>query len=222
MSNSQLTLVIGDKNTSSWSLRPWVALTHAGIEFTEENIALDKPSSRASLKAATPAGLVPCLKDGDLAVWESLAILEYLNDRFPEKQFWPSDMSARAHARAISAEMHAGFSNLRTVWPMLFTREGLRHTTTGGVRRDIDRIAALWTQAREHHGERLGGPFLYGAFSIADAMFAPVASRFHTYGPVDLPAPAQDWCTMMLNLPAMKAWGAGAAAEVGHDGISAN
>ncbi len=209
-----MTLVIGDKNLSSWSLRPWLAMRHLDIPFTEEMVRLDRPESRDSLRRLSPSGFVPCLKDGETAVWDSLAILEHLNERFPEKGLWPTDARARAHARSASAEMHSGFPNLRTVWPMMFAREGLRHTTSGGVARDIARIAALWTEARERFGGPQGGPFLYGAFSIADAMYAPVASRFRTYGPVDLPAPAGAWMEMILDLPAMREWGVGAAAEL--------
>ncbi|MGF1544054.1 MAG: glutathione S-transferase family protein [Parvularculaceae bacterium] len=211
---ADLTLVIGDKHLSSWSLRPWLVLQQAGVPFTERLIRLDRPESRETLRAATPAGRVPTLIDGDLTVWESLAICEYLADKFPEKRLWPPDPTARAHARAIASEMHAGFGSLRTVWPMMFAREGLRHTTSGGVARDIARIAALRTEALERIGGPAGGPFLYGRFSIADAFYAPVVSRFVTYGPVTLPAPARAWADMMWALPAMRAWGEGAAGEL--------
>ena len=212
--DSGLSLIIGDKNLSSWSLRPWLVLKQAAIPFAEETVRLDRPGSRAELKRLSPSGLVPALKDGEQVIWDSLAICEYLNDRFPEKQLWPTDAAARAHARAISAEMHAGFSSLRTVWPVNFVREGLDHLRTGGVQRDIDRIAHLWTEARETYGRKAGGPFLYGAFSIADAMYAPVVSRFRTYGPVDLPTPAGEWMDMIRRLPSMREWGAGAAREL--------
>ncbi|MEO1015333.1 MAG: glutathione S-transferase family protein [Pseudomonadota bacterium] len=209
-----LTLIIGDKNLSSWSLRPWLAMRHLGIPFTEELVRLDRPDSRENLRRLSPSGFVPCLKDGETVVWDSLAILEYLNESFPEKGLWPASAQARAHARSASAEMHSGFSNLRTVWPMMFTREDLRHTTSGGVARDIARIADLWTEARERFGVPHGGAFLYGDFSIADAMYAPVASRFRTYGPIDLPPPAAEWMEMMLDLPAMREWGEDAAKEL--------
>ncbi|MBI1393747.1 MAG: glutathione S-transferase [Alphaproteobacteria bacterium] len=214
---TDLVLIIGDKNLSTWSLRPWLAMTHLGIPFREENIRLDRPDSRERLKAASPSGLVPCLKDGAAVVWDSLAILEHLNDRFPDKNLWPRAPEARAHARSIAAEMHAGFSNLRTVWPMQVLRRDLRHLTSGGVARDIARIAELWTEARDRFGAREGGPFLYGDFSIADAMYAPVATRFRTYGPVELPRPAADWMETILETPAMKSWVAGAEAEVAAD-----
>lgn len=208
------TLVIGDMNLSSWSLRPWIALRHAGIDFHTEKVLLDRPESRANLLKQSPSGLVPVLIDGGLRIWDSLAILEYLNERYPEKGLWPDDRAARAHARSIAAEMHAGFSNLRTVWPMQCARDNMRHVTSGGVARDIARIGDLWTEARTTFGETAGGPFLYGRFSIADAMYAPVASRFRTYGPVDLPAPAAAWMETILATPAMAEWVAGARAEV--------
>lgn len=208
---SDLTLYIGDKNLSSWSLRPWLILKQAGIAFTEKTIRLGQPSTRADILGKSPNGLVPCLVDGPVTVWDSLAIAEYLAETFPEKQLWPADKAARAEARAISAEMHSGFSNLRTVWPMVFSREGMRHHQPDAVRKDIARIAEIWTGARTRHGD--GGPFLFGAFSIADAMYAPVVSRFVTYGPVELPPAAAKWRDMLFALPAMQEWGAGAKAE---------
>ncbi len=207
-----LTLTIGDKNLSSWSLRPWVLMTHAGVAFTEETIKLDQLYSRKILLEKSPSGLVPFLTNGDVTVWDSLAIAEYLNELFPEKQLWPEDAHARAIARSVSAEMHSGFSALRTVWPMVFTREGLRHVTSGGVQRDVDRINDLWTRCRTTYGG--GGDFLFGNFSIADAMYAPVVSRFITYGPVSLSPEAAAYRDMMFALPAMKKWGDGARAEL--------
>lgn len=213
---TDLVLTIGDKNVSSWSLRPWILLTQAEIPFTEENIKLDTPQSRKTLKEKSPSGLVPFLTHGDVQIWDSLAIAEYLNELFPEKQLWPEDRRARAVARAISAEMHSGFSTLRTLWPMMFTRAGLRHLDAGGVRRDIDRIDQLWTRCRKEFGARAGsgGDFLFGRFSIADAMYAPVVSRFVTYGPVELSPEATAYRDMMIALPAMKKWGDGATAEI--------
>lgn len=209
---SDLTLTIGDKNLSSWSLRPWLLLKQAGIPFTEINIRLDRPETRKTLSELSPSGLVPVLTDGDLKIWDSLAICEYVSELFPEKRLWPEAPRARAVARSLTSEMHSGFSALRTVWPMNFTRSGLRHLTTGGVQRDIDRINALWTECRTRLGE--GGPFLFGAFSIADAFYAPVVSRFSTYGPVALNEPAADYMETMLGLPPMREWGEGAAAEL--------
>ncbi len=209
---SDLTLTIGDKNLSSWSLRPWFLMTQAGIPFTEENIRLDRPTSRKELSEKSPSGLVPFLTHDELQIWDSLAIAEYVNELFPEKQLWPEDRQARAIARAVSSEMHSGFSALRTVWPMVFTREGLSHVTSGGVSRDIDRINDLWTLCRKTYGS--GGDFLFGKFSIADAMYAPVVSRFVTYGPLELSPEAATYRDMMFALPAMKKWGDGARAEV--------
>lgn len=209
-----LTLIIGDKNLSSWSLRPWLVLKQAGISFVERKILLDRPETRAALADVSPSLRVPCLLVDELTVWDSLAICEYLADRFPEKALWPTDSKARAVARSVSAEMHSGFQSLRTVWPMHFAREGMRHTTHG-LDGDISRIAEIWETCRRDYGEAgNGGPFLFGRFSIADAMFAPVVSRFVTYGPVSLSKRADDWAKMMWGLPAMREWGEGARAEV--------
>ncbi len=209
---TDLTLYIGDKNLSSWSLRPWLVLTQAGIAFTEKSIVLDQPTSRTDILAKSPSGLVPCLVHGETVVWDSLAIAEYLAETFPEKQLWPAENAARARARSISAEMHSGFAELRKVWPMNFTRSAMRHLQPPGVKKDVERISEIWSNARKRFGA--GGPFLFGRFSIADAMYAPVASRFATYGPVSLPAEADAYLKMILALPAMKAWGDGAAAEL--------
>ena len=209
---TDLTLTIGDKNLSSWSLRPWFLLTQAGIPFTEENIKLDRPESRKVLAEKSPSGLVPFLTHGNLKIWDSVAIAEYVNELFPGKQLWPENPQARAIARSVAAEMHSGFSNLRTVWPMVFTREGWLHVTSGGVQRDIDRINDLWTMCRKKYGA--GGDFLFGKFSIADAMYAPVVSRFVTYGPVKLSPEAAAYRDMMFALPSMKQWGDGARAEL--------
>ncbi len=213
---TSLILTIGDKNLSSWSLRPWLLMTHAEIPFTEDNIKLDRPESRKVLSDRSPSGFVPFLtheaNNETIEVWDSLAILEYLNDLFPEKHLWPQDRHARAIARSLSAEMHSGFSALRTVWPMVFTRKDIAHVTSGGVQRDLDRINDLWTRCRKEFGAE--GAFLFGKFSIADAMYAPVASRLVTYGPVTLSPEAAAYRDMMVALPAMKKWGDGARAEL--------
>jgi len=212
---TNLTLTIGDKNLSSWSLRPWMLMKQAEIPFTENNIKLDQPETRKILSEISPSGLVPFLthstKSGDIQIWDSLAIAEYLNELFPEKQLWPADASARAHARAVSAEMHSSFGAMRTVWPMQFLRDGMQHLTTGGVQRDIDRIEQIWTECRTRFGQ--DGNFLFGNFTIADAMYAPVVSRFITYGPLDLNADGAAYLEAIRTLPAMKEWGEGAAAE---------
>ena len=185
-------------------------MKHAGIEFRERLIRLDRPQTKSELADVSPSLRVPCLLDDGLTVWDSLSICEYLAELFPDRKLWPDDRAARATARSVAAEMHSGFSSLRTLWPMHFVREGLRHTTHG-IADDIARIAEIWESCRRDHGK--GGDFLFGRFSIADAMFAPVVSRFVTYGPVDLPARAARWRDMMWALPAMKEWGEGARAE---------
>ncbi|WP_428410182.1 glutathione S-transferase family protein [Hyphococcus sp.] len=209
---TDLILGIGDKNLSSWSLRPWFLMTQAGVPFTEENIRLDRPETRAILKEKSPSGLVPYLIHGDVKIWDSLAIMEYMSELFPDKKLWPEDKQARALARSVSAEMHSGFSALRNVWPMMFLRKDMQHTTQSGVARDIERINDLWTMCRKEYGS--GGDFLFGRFSIADAMYAPVVSRFVTYGPVKLSPEAAAYRDMMFALPAMKKWGDGAKAEL--------
>lgn len=213
---TDLVLTIGDKNLSSWSLRPWLLLTQAGIPFTEQNIKLDKHDTRKILSEKSPSGLVPFLTHGDVSIWDSLAIAEYVAEQFPEKLLWPDDGHARAVARSVACEMHSGFSALRTVWPMHFLREGLRHLTSGGVQRDIDRINQIWTDCRTRFGKKASSDegFLFGAFSVADAMFAPVVSRFVTYGPVSLSPDASAYRDLIWSLPAMKAWGEGAQAEL--------
>ena len=212
---TDLTLAIGDKALSSWSFRPWFLMRHAGVPFTEDNIRLDRPDTRKILAEKSPAGLVPFLThrtpEGPVQVWDSLAIMEYVNELYPDKGLLPAAPAARAVARAVSAEMHSGFSALRTVWPMNVLRENLRHLTTGGVQRDINRINAIWADCRTRFGE--GGPFLFGAFSIADAMYAPVVSRFITYGPVPLRAESTAYLETIRALPAFREWGAGAEAE---------
>ncbi len=209
---TDLTLTIGDKNLSSWSFRPWFLMTEAGVPFTEENIRLDRPESRGVLKEKSPSGLVPFLTHGDLQVWDSLAIMEYVVDLFPEKQLWPAEPGPRAIARAVSAEMHSGFSALRTVWPMMFLRSHPNHTTQAGVARDIARIDTLWTMCRKQYGA--GGDFLFGAFSVADAIYAPVVSRFSTYGPVTASTESAAYMETIRGTDAWQKWRAGAEAEV--------
>ncbi len=211
-----LILHIGDKNLSSWSLRPWLLMKHAGIGFTERVIRLDRPTSKAELADISPSSRVPCLLDDELVVWDSFAICEYLAEKFPEKSLWPADRAARATARSVSAEMHSGFSALRTLWPMHFAREGMRHTTHG-IEDDIARLIEIFETCRRDYGavaKNGDGPFLFGRFSIADAMFAPVVSRFVTYGPLALPPAAAAWRDAMWSLPAMREWGEGAKAEI--------
>ncbi|MEX0645145.1 MAG: glutathione S-transferase family protein [Parvularculaceae bacterium] len=213
---SELTLYIGDKNLSSWSLRPWLLLTQSGIPFTEICIRLDRPTSKGDILAKSPSGLVPSLTHNGLTIWDSLAICEYLAETFPERKMWPAETAARARARSISAEMHSGFADLRKNWPMKFAIVGLRQACPPEVKKNIDRIDSIWSECRKTFGA--DGPFLFGKFSIADAMYAPVASRFETYGPVSLSAEGAAYQKMLIGLPAMKAWGEGASAEITEEG----
>jgi glutathione S-transferase len=172
-------LVIGDKNWSSWSMRPWLALKRAGAEFTETLVRLNQPDTPANLALATPSGLVPALKDGELTLWDSLAICEYAAERFPQARLWPEDSAKRALARAAAAEMHSGYRSLRGECPMdLVKRE--HRTLTPITQTDVRRVVRLWGELRRRFSS--DGPFLVGDWSIADAFFTPVATRFRTYG----------------------------------------
>lgn len=207
---SRMRLVIGNKNYSSWSLRPWLFLRHHGLDFEEVRLPLDSDTFRERIGELSPSGRVPVLHDGDRAVWDSLAILEYLGDLHPSLHGWPNDMGARALARSIAAEMHSGFADLRNELPMNCGRRSELHAITAGARRDIDRVQAIWHQARAQHGGE--GDFLFGRFGIADAMYAPVAIRFRGYG-VPLQPSASAYVDALYALPAMQDWLADAAAE---------
>ena len=209
------TLIIGNKNLSSWSMRPWVLMRHFDIPFEETLIRLDEPETRATIKQYSPSGLVPCLLDEGVTVWDSLAIAEYLADKYPVKGLWPADPVARARARCLAAEMHSGFSTLRTVWPMDIVTEGAGVTVPIGVRRDLDRLFHLWGEARTDFGEKGDGAYLFGAFSIADAFFAPVVSRLRTYGPVPMDEKIKAYTDTMWANPAVAEWAADARREVG-------
>lgn len=174
---SDLILYIGNKNYSSWSLRPWIAMEAAGVPFTDEVIPFDFPAGNPKFKAISPTGRVPVLHHGDVRVWESLAIIEYVAELFPDKGIWPKDAGARAEARAISMEMLSGFRALRNACPMNIRREPRAIELPDGVTDDVARIETIWQEALA----RSGGPFLFGAFSAADAMYAPVVNRFETY-----------------------------------------
>jgi glutathione S-transferase len=195
------TLVIGNKNYSSWSLRPWIAMKVAGIAFVEEVISLDATDFKERVGRVSGTGKVPALADGDIRVWESLAILDYLAEKHPEATLWPEAPRARAHARAIAAEMHAGFMALRRHCPMNMWRRPKPLALTPEVAADVVRIEALWTDCRTRFGE--GGPFLFGAFGAADAMYAPVVSRFHTYV-IDVGPIARPYMDAVMNL---REWG---------------
>lgn len=202
------TLVIGNKAYSSWSMRPWLLMRQAGLDFSEIRIPLYQEGHDIAIRRHAPSGRVPVLHDGALKVWDSLAICEYLAERHPEKGLWPAGTAARAHARAISAEMHAGFAALRSGMPMNVRRVFPGAGLNDAVAVDIARVVAMW----ENCLEKSGGPFLFGTFGIADAMYAPVATRFRTYA-VTLPPRAQGYADRLLDLPAMRAWYADAAAE---------
>ncbi|WP_440981350.1 glutathione S-transferase family protein [Shinella sumterensis] len=174
---SDLILYIGNKNYSSWSLRPWIAMEAAGVPFTDEVIPFDFPAGNPKFKAISPTGRVPVLHHGDVRVWESLAIIEYVAELFPDKGIWPKDAGARAEARAISMEMLSGFRALRNACPMNIRREPRAIALPDGVADDVARIETIWKEALA----RSGGPFLFGAFSAADAMYTPVVNRFETY-----------------------------------------
>ncbi len=205
-----LTLAIGNKNYSSWSFRPWIALRMAGIPFEEVEIPLYEPGSKERILAFSPAGKVPVLIDGDVRVWELLAIIDYLAERFPQTQLWPKDPAARAHARAIAAEMHAGFAPLRRHCPMNMWRPVKARELPPEVAADVQRIETIFTECRERFGQ--GGMFLFGAFGAADAMYAPVVSRLHTYGIAVGPV-AQAYKQAMMALPAWTEWRAAALKE---------
>ncbi len=205
-----LKLVIGNKNYSSWSFRPWIAMKVAGIAFEEEVISLDAKDFKTRVTRISGTGKVPALADGNVPVWESLAILEYLAEKFPDARLWPADPAARAQARAIAAEMHAGFVPLRRHLPMNMWRPVMRRDLTPEVQANVRRIEAIWTDCRTRHGA--GGPFLFGPFGAADAMYAPVVARFHTYA-VEVNALARTYMDAVMDLPAWREWQTQALAE---------
>ncbi len=195
------TLVIGNKNYSSWSLRPWLALRVAGIPFDEVRIPLYVPGSKEQILRHSPAGKVPVLVTPDVTVWESLAILEFLAEQHPDAKLWPADATQRARARAVSTEMHGGFAALRSNLGMNLRKTFPDHPTTPEVLADIARVQALWNGCLE----RSGGPFLFGTFTNADAMFAPVVTRFLTYS-VKTDAASTRYMSAVRALPAMDEW----------------
>ncbi|MDR3429289.1 glutathione S-transferase family protein [Silvimonas sp.] len=203
------TLYIGNKNYSSWSLRPWILLRHLGIPFVEIPVQVSGLGPNASHRSYSDNGLVPCLHEGDIRIWESLAICEYIAEQYP--QAWPADKHARAFARAISAEMHAGFGNVRGNMPMNVKLRAVGKPLPENIQTDVDRICAIWQEARTRFATA-NGPYLFGEFSIADAMYAPVVWRFYCYN-VPLPAVAAQYRDTMLAHPAMQAWERAALAE---------
>jgi len=196
-----LTLVIGNKNYSSWSLRPWLMLKHLGLEFEEVVIPLDTATSHEEIDAYGPSGRVPVLRDGELTVWDSLAICEYAAER--SGRGWPQAPAARAVARAVCAEMHSGFSTLRSMWPMNARARNRRTVVTPGLEADVERIDELWNDCRSRFGS--GGPWLFGEYSVADAMYAPVVLRFNTYG-ARISQTARWYMASVLEDAALQAW----------------
>jgi glutathione S-transferase len=200
---SEFTLVVGNKNYSSWSLRGWLAARAAGVPFDEVLVRLSEPGAKEALLKHSPAGKVPVLKHGERTIWDSLAIIEYLAEIRPDAGLWPADPGARAHARSIAAEMHAGFSALRAHMPMNL-RKSLPGKGRGrDVAEDIERICAIWADCRAHYGGL--GPFLFGRFSAADVMYTPVATRFRTYA-VELDDICQHYVDAVLGRPDFLEW----------------
>ena len=207
-----LKLVIGNKNYSSWSMRPWLALRANDIPFEEVVIPLytDNPADKQRILSFSDAGKVPTLVDGDITVWDSLSIIEYLAERFPEAKLWPQDRAARAHARSVSAEMHSGFMPLRNECGMNLHRPVRSIALSEDARANIARIEEIWSDCRARYGKQ--GPFLFGAFTGADAMYAPVVHRFRTYDITVAPV-VQAYMETMMALPAFKDWTEAGLAE---------
>jgi glutathione S-transferase len=207
---AEFTIYIGNRNYSSWSLRGWLMAKAAGIEFDEVLIPLWREGSRAELLRHSPSGKVPVLRHGAVTVWESLAIGEYLAEIRPAARLWPEDRAARAAARAVSHEMHGGFANLRRALPMNMRRDFPGRAVAPEVRDELDRIAAMWRECRGRYGK--DGPYLFGRFTIADAMYAPVASRLKTYR-IALDGEAQAYADALSAHPDVAAWAAAAKSE---------
>jgi len=206
-----LKLAIGNKNYSSWSMRPWLALKGAGIPFEEINIPLyTGPEDKQRILAITPGGKVPALVDGDITVWDSLSIIEYLAERFPDVGLWPRDRVARAHARSVCAEMHSGFMPLRNECGMNIHRPVGAKTLSDDARQNVARITEIWTDCRSRYGA--SGPFLFGAFGAADAMYAPVIHRFRTYA-IEVSGAARDYMDTMWSFAPFAEWTRAALAE---------
>ncbi len=211
---ADFTLVIGNRSSSSWSLRGWLALKRTGAAFDEERVWFKRPDIKARILAHSPSGMVPVLKhktkDRELLIWETLAIIEYLAELFPAAGLWPEDIAARAFARVVSTEMHAGFSPLRTHMPMDLQNQRPGEGLGEGVAGNIKRITEIWRDCRERFGK--DGDFLFGPFSAADIMFAPVVTRFQTYG-VDLNPVCRSYADAVLETSDMKEWTEAARAE---------
>lgn len=212
---ADLTLYIGNKNYSSWSLRPWLALKHAGAQFEEVLIPLQQPESPELLRRHSPSRRVPVLRHGPLTVWESQAICEYVAELFPAARLWPEDREARAVARAVANEIHGGFGEMRRCLPMDLRNRWPLGQRLKAAHDDVDRTAQIWRGCRDRYGSRGAhgsGPYLFGGFTIADAMFAPVTTRFITYD-VPLDALCTDYVEAVAAHPAMREWTAAAKTE---------
>jgi glutathione S-transferase len=206
-----LKLIIGNKNYSSWSMRPWVALKATGIAFEEVVIPIyNGPEDKQRIVDVSPSGKVPALIDGDITVWDSLAIIEYLAERFPTAKLWPDDVAARAHARSVSAEMHSGFMALRNECGMNLHRPVGAKTLSSDAQANIARIQEIWADCRARSGK--AGPYLFGGFSGADAMYAPVVHRLRLYA-IPVTRQTQAYMDTMMALPAFRQWTDEALAE---------
>ena len=207
---SDLTLYLGSRRTSSWSLRPWLALKHCDVPFREIVIPLGTPGTAEAIRQVSPSGRVPVLRHRDLTVWDSLAICEYLHETIPEARLWPEHPRARAEARAVVAEMHAGFGALRQHMSFAIDERRSNQGRAPGVAEDIARITAIWKDCRHRFGS--GGPYLFGAFSLADCFYAPVVTRFDTYG-VELDPVSRRYADAVRAVPEFQRWRAAALEE---------
>ena len=204
-----LKIALGNKKYSSWSLRPWLALKMTGALFEEQVIALDMPDTAENIRRVSPSGRVPCLLDGSLTIWDSLAICEYLNEKFPAAGLWPADSALRARARSVSAEMHSGFSNLRNDCPMKIVEKFPFRPLKPDTQAEVNRMVELWNECLK----KSAGPFLFGARPcIADAMFAPAVTRFHTYS-IPATGAAQQYLGAIWSWPLLQEWVSAVRAE---------
>jgi glutathione S-transferase len=207
-----LKLIIGNKNYSSWSMRPWIAMKVANIPFEETVVSLDAPDFKTQVGAVSGTGKVPVLVDGDVRVWESIAIMEYLAEKFPNAGLWPADAAARAHARVIAHEMHAGFLPLRRHLPMNMWRPVIKRELTPEAAANARRVEAIWSDCRARFGKNGSGPYLFGRYGAADAMYAPVVARLHTYA-VPVGGTTRTYMDAVMALPAWREWYAAAIKE---------
>ncbi len=222
MAETGYQLVLGDKNYSSWSLRPWLLMRMFDIPFEEINVDIYNKGARARVLEHSPSGKVPALTAGSLTIWDTLAIMEYLAETHPELAIWPKEREARAMARVVSAEMHSGFENLRSEMPMDMHASKPVGSVSKGVGHDVTRIVEVWRMCRDTYGS--GGDFLFGDFCTADAMYAPVCSRFRTYG-IDLAAQGDDgtaqiYCDKVLSLKAIEDWMQSGREQMSERGIA--